>query len=246
MGVAFLELEELQVIYDELYHNPYWKENFPPTYELPEEDSEPLEDSWHRYQMNLLIECIKTGKTDKENFYVGGNMFIYFMNKQVERIGYKGPDFFYVKDVKDPKKYRGKWVVWEEDWKYPNVIIELLSPTTMREDLVAKKELYEKIFQTPEYYCFDFEEPKLYGWRLTSGKYQELTLDDKGFMESKELGFKLGIWRGKFQEKWNTYLRFFDADYKLIPTYGEIAEHEKQRADKLEQELLELKKKMGL
>ncbi|MEM4270818.1 MAG: Uma2 family endonuclease, partial [Candidatus Pacearchaeota archaeon] len=224
--------------------------DIPPTLELPEEDGEPLEDSWHRYQMNLLIDCIKTDKTGKEKYYVGGNMFIYFMLEQVEKIGYKGPDFFFVKNPKESGHYRGKWVVWKEDGKFPNIIIELLSPSTKKEDLIHKKALYEKVFKTPEYFCVDNEKPQLYGWRLNNQTYQEIQSDSKGFLFSQELGYKLGMWKGKYLQEENVYLRFFNENYELILTRGELehkrAEKEKQRADKLEQELLELKKKLKL
>jgi len=33
------------------------------------------------------------------------------------------------------------WVVWEENGRYPDVIVELMSPTTAEIDTSAKKEL---------------------------------------------------------------------------------------------------------
>ncbi len=60
----------------------------------------------------------------------------------------------------------------------------------------------------------------------------------------------MGFWKGKYLQREDLYLRFFNEKYELIPTHGEFAEQraeqEKQRADKLEKELLELKKKLGL
>ena len=54
----------------------------PPT-NLPEEDGVPLESDWHRLAMNLLIELVTLHKLGRENYFVGGNMFIYFSNEQV-------------------------------------------------------------------------------------------------------------------------------------------------------------------
>lgn len=53
-----------------------------PTLELPIEDGIPLDSPWHRAAINLLIElihCFWRGRTD---FYVGGNMFVYFSLEQ--------------------------------------------------------------------------------------------------------------------------------------------------------------------
>jgi Uma2 family endonuclease len=43
-------------------------------------------------------------------------------------------------------------VVWEEGGRYPEVIFEFLSPSTRQADRTVKKELYEQVFRTPEYY----------------------------------------------------------------------------------------------
>jgi Uma2 family endonuclease len=210
-----------------------------PDIDLPEEDGVPLENVWHRSQMNLLIDCVKTDKADQTDFFTGGNMFIYYSLQQVKNKDYKGPDFFYVQGV-EANPNRGKWVVWEEQGKYPDVIIELLSPTTEKQDLGRKKKLYEKVFRTFEYYCFDHDSEKLYGWRLDGLEYKEIPIDKNGFMESKILGYKLGVWKGKYLDE-DTYLRFFQPDHKIVLTQ---AEAERQRADKLENELAELKKQL--
>lgn len=54
---------------------------------------------------------------------------------------------------------RKSWVVWEEDDKYPNVIIELLSESTEQVDRRLKKQIYQDTFHTPEYFWFDLDQP---------------------------------------------------------------------------------------
>jgi Uma2 family endonuclease len=68
---------------------------------LPETDGVPLESAWHRAAIALLIESVVCrmqgqGRTD---YYVGGNMFIYFSRQQARDRDYRGPDFFFVKDL---------------------------------------------------------------------------------------------------------------------------------------------------
>ena len=93
-----------------------------PAVELPTEDGEPLESSWHRSEINLLIESIRMQWRGRQDYYAGGNMFIYFNLQQARRSSYRGPDFFVALNV-DGSYSRGAWVVWLEGGKYPDVIV---------------------------------------------------------------------------------------------------------------------------
>ncbi|MFS0517310.1 Uma2 family endonuclease [Nostoc sp. UIC 10607] len=57
-----------------------------------------------------------------------------------------------VKDTE--KRSRNSWVIWEEDGRYPDLMIELLSENTADIDRNLKKNLYENRFHTPEYFLF--------------------------------------------------------------------------------------------
>jgi hypothetical protein len=50
----------------------------PPDAELIETDGVPLDSDWHRLNMDLLCDVVSYHLRDREDFYVGGNMFIYF------------------------------------------------------------------------------------------------------------------------------------------------------------------------
>jgi len=199
-----------------------------PSLDLPTEDGVPLETNWHRIQMNLLIDSVHFLWHDRTDYFAGGNMFIYFSFEQVRNRDYRGPDFFVVKGV-DGTQDRGAWVVWEEEGRYPNVIVELSSPSTLEIDLGPKKVLYEKTFRTPEYFCYDPDGSHLVGWRLQSGHYVELEPDAAGRLWSEELGVWLGNWQGEFQRVTATWLRFYDEAGELSLT---LAEAEAQRAER--------------
>ena len=203
---------------------------YPPS-NLPEEDGVPLESDWHRLEMNLLIELVGWHFKGREDYFVGGNMFIYFDIEQARDRNFRGPDFFFVWDapLNPPRRY---WAVWEQGGKYPDVIIELSSPTTADEDHVIKKTTYEKVFHTKDYFIYDPIEQKLLGWRLDSrDRYRKIQPNDHGWLWSAQLGLWLGLWNGKYQDKEEMYLRFFDKDCNLIPSAQERADAEKQRAD---------------
>src|SRR5947209_3221201 len=118
-----------------------------PKVELIETDGVPLESDWHRAAIGLLIEVIDWLFRGRTDFYVGGNMFIYYCEEQARTRRYRGPDFFFVDGVnREPR--RRYWVVWKEGGRYPDLIIELLSPRTAKRDRTTKKDLYEKVFRT--------------------------------------------------------------------------------------------------
>src|SRR5690349_6825156 len=66
---------------------------------LIESDGIPLESHWHVLQIHLLIDSISYWFRFRDDFYAGGNMFIYFSEEQARNRDYRGPDFFYVDGV---------------------------------------------------------------------------------------------------------------------------------------------------
>jgi Uma2 family endonuclease len=221
-----------------------------PPANLIEEDGVPLKSDWHRLAMTLLIESIGIHLHGRDDYFVGGNMFIYFNAKQARDQDFRGPDFFFVWEasLNPPRPY---WAVWEEGGRYPDVIIELSSPTTAKDDHGIKKKTYERIFKTSEYFIYDPGKKKLEGWRLNDERrYHEISFDDQGRLWSRQLGLWLGLWKGKYQGKQATYPRFFDQEGRLIPSAQEQglaekirADAERQRADAAEAELARLKGK---
>jgi Uma2 family endonuclease len=222
-----------------------------PKFDLPETDEVPMETPWHRWAMIQLMEAVLWHLRDRENFFVGGNMFIYYGARQTATWSYRGPDFFFVDEV-DGNRPRRYWLVYEEDGRYPNVIIELISPTTAVEDRTTKKAIYEKTFRTPEYYCYDPDTAQLEGWRHNGKRYQPIKADERGWMWSEELGLWLGTWQGTYQRIDATWPRFFDREGNLVLTRAEAreqqaqaererAEAERQRAEHAEAEIARLK-----
>ncbi|BAY32114.1 hypothetical protein NIES2107_40000 [Nostoc carneum NIES-2107] len=190
----------------------------------------PLESDLHRLQMTLLIQCLELLWRDRNDFYVSGNITIYYSPRQRKSEDFRGPDFFVVRETE--RKPRKSWVLWQEDGKYPNVIIELLSDSTALTDKGLKKQIYQDTFRTPEYFWFDPQNLEFAGFVLVAGKYQAIEANAQGWLWSQQLELYLGI----EQEK----LRFFTADGQLVPTPEELAEQEKQRSDRLAAKLREL------
>jgi Uma2 family endonuclease len=201
---------------------------------LPEEDGEPLESDWHRLAINLLIEVIRYFLRERRDYFAGGNMFLYFSEEQVRNKDYRGPDFFFVWGV-DRDRERPYYAVWQEGGKYPNVIVELLSPSTAATDRTTKKDLYEKVFRTSEYILYDPATKKLEGWHMTNGDYEPMELDERGWLWSRRLELYIGLWEGRYLETKGVFPRFFDVRGNLVLTGREDqhrrADSEQQRAD---------------
>jgi hypothetical protein len=87
--------------------------------DLAEEDGIPLESAWHLGCMNLLIASVLYHQRDRTDFYVGGNMFIYFNLQQARDRDFRGPDFFLVQGGVNLHPNRRYWAVWDEGGRYP-------------------------------------------------------------------------------------------------------------------------------
>ncbi|MEA5577532.1 Uma2 family endonuclease [Anabaena sp. UHCC 0451] len=201
-------------------------------------DEPEMESSLHYTQLLILVTCLEWLWRDREDFFIGANLSIYYSRQQLKNRDFRGPDFFLVKNTE--KRPRASWVIWEENGKYPNLIIELLSDSTAKVDRGLKKELYQNQFRTPEYFWFSPNTLELVGWRLLGSEYESITTSENGWFWSQELGLYLGVFESR--------LRYFSVEGRLISTPEEAnleeikkaeserqkAESERQRADKAE------------
>ena len=193
-----------------------WEPPMPPT-DLIFDDGEPLESNRHRIAMNVLIRSLQQAWADRNDFFAGGNMFIYYSSTQVRNRDFRGPDFFAVLNV-DGSNSRQGWVVWEENGRYPDVIVELMSPSTAAIDKGIKKNLYEQTFRTSDYFVYDpFDPNSLQGWHLDDNQqYQPLTPNERGWLWCKRLGFWLGTSEGTIDRETAIWLRFYDVALNLV------------------------------
>ncbi|MBD6616717.1 Uma2 family endonuclease [Komarekiella sp. 'clone 1'] len=188
-------------------------------------DEPPLESELHLRQIILLLTCLEWVWRDRNDFYVAGNLTIYYSPHQRKSEYFRGPDFFVVLGTE--RKTRKSWVVWEEDGKYPHVIVEILSQSTANTDKGLKKEIYQDTFRTPDYFYFEPFTLEFVGFHLVDGEYQPLQASEQGHLWSHQLGLYLGIHEG--------LLRFFTQDGQLVPTPEEMAEQAEQRVEQAEQ-----------
>jgi Uma2 family endonuclease len=201
----------------------------------PESDGKPMaETDIHRQLLSDLIFTLETFFQNQPDVYVSGNLLIYYVEGDPKkRIA---PDIFVARGVE--KRQRRIYKLWEEGVA-PQVVIELTSRQTWREDLQEKWRLYEQL-GVEEYFIFDPEydylEDPLVGYRLKDGKYKVMGARDRR-LRSKVLGLEL-VDTGET-------LRLFDpVSGKFLPSMEESASAQ-QRLAELESELARYRERFG-
>ena len=190
----------------------------------------PVESSIHLNQIFLLISCLELFWQERNDYFAVGNLTIYYKPEQNQNIEFRGPDFFVVLGTE--KKDRKSWVVYREGGRYPHIIIEILSDSTAGVDRTTKKEIYQDIFRTPDYFWFHPETLEFQGFHLVEGEYLELIPNERGHLWSQQLELFLGVLDRK--------LRYFTESGELVLTPNEARVREHDRAERLAAKLREL------
>jgi Uma2 family endonuclease len=147
----------------------------PKTVVYPESDGLPMaETDTHRDLMvQALIEPLKTFYHGRDDIYISGNLLLYYEEGQPRKS--ISPDVFVVFGI--PAGQRRIYKLWEEG-RAPDVVFELTSKATYRQDLETKRFLYEQL-GVSEYFLFDplreYLQPPLHGFRLQNGFYVPLS-----------------------------------------------------------------------
>ncbi len=184
-------------------------------------DEPEMESTQHYQQLALLVSCLEWHWRERDDFFIGANLTVYYTHQQLRRREFRGPDFFLVRETR--REPRNSWVVWEEDGRYPDLIVELLSDSTANVDRTDKKSLYQNIFRTPEYFWFSPLTLEFAGFRLEGRQYQPIAPDERGWRWSEVLDLYLGAADG--------WLRYFEPDGAIVPTPAEAALREMQSAE---------------
>jgi len=212
--------------------------------ELPSSDGVPLESAWHIVAIQLLIDSINHYWRDRRDYYVGGDMFVHYSAEEVFNKDFRGPDVFLVTGVEKYEKYRPNWVTWQEGHRFPDLIVEMVSPSSYENDLFVKKELYCNIFKTTEYFCVEHQNDKrdeipspgpIHAWRMAKGKYVPIEPID-GRYHSKILGASLGWGTGRLDQPGfpsMSFPRLFDANGTVVMTVREAEKLDAEKARKI-------------
>lgn len=219
---------------------PLVGEDIPEEVKLPPthlySDEPPLETDWHREQIDLLIRLLKYWWRDRPDFYISGNLTVYYNEQQLKQRDFRGTDVFVVLGTE--KRDRRSWTIWEEGGKYPNLVIELLSSSTATIDRGKKKDLYQDVWRVPNYFWFHPETLEFAGFELMDSQYQAITPTEAGWLWSDQLELYLGIYERQ--------LRWFSAEGQLIPLPEEAERLAKEQAQQRAEQLEEVLRSQGI
>lgn len=200
----------------------------------PETDGKPMgETDFHIILINELFQILKNYLKNEKDVRVFSDIMFYYEEGNPNKV--VAPDLMIVKGI--GKHLRRTFKLWEE--KSPDVIIEISSRTTWKEDFQKKFILYQTI-GVKEYYIFDPEykylaEP-LVAYHLKNGEFQEVKLK-RGRVFSPALGLEI-VDTGET-------LRLFNPKTKsFLPTMVEL-EKEASKVEKLQSEVEKLKAELA-
>ena len=205
-----------------------------------------MESDWRVVSIWLLDELVRIYLGEPIHYFCGGGMFLYYCVEQAEEIEqyveaetvarkprFKGPDFFLVKDV-DGTKPRDSWVVWREDGRYPDLVVEFISTSTRKKEVERNVEFYARVFRVPEYFWFDRCTGELVGYRRSAGGYVRIEPNERGWLWSEQLGAYVGVWRGSYRGRAWPWLRLWNSEGQLVLTREEREARERARAEQAE------------
>jgi len=137
--------------------------------EYPEGDGKPMAESdLHREIMFYIIHLLQRFFAGKR-VYISGNLLVYYEKGNPRKC--VAPDCFVVREL-EPQR-RPIYKIWEEG-KGPEVVFEVSSKTTQREDFTQKMRLYAQL-GVQEYFIYDptrdYLNPPLAGFRLTESGF---------------------------------------------------------------------------
>ena len=158
--------------------------------DYPTSDGKPMaETDLHRRLMVDLIEILDERYANDPLAYVSGDLLLFYEEGNKRR--HVAPDVFVVLGVE--KKTRDHYLLWNEG-KGPDIVIEVTSKTTRREDQTKKRSLYQDVLRVPEYFQIDptedYLKPPFQGHRLVNGQYEPIE-PENGCLRSIVLGLLL-------------------------------------------------------
>ena len=201
-------------------------------------DGQPVAESFlHLLAIITILQVLLRHLSGQEAMVLSDQFLYYVEGNPKKRVA---PDVMVILGV--PYGPRDNYKIWEEE-QVPSVVFEVTSPSTKKQDLTTKHDLYEQL-GIQEYWLFDpkaeWIPEQLRGYQLIDGVYEAIAPDSP---ISQVLGLQLVI-----EEHLLIFYRL-DTGRRLAPPeeiWDQLeqeqrrAAQEKERADRLAAKLREL------
>jgi Uma2 family endonuclease len=226
--------------------------NLPDHTQLPDSDGKPVDNQQELPQSFVLTTSlwpVLERRHPDQQFLVGHSMGIFWRPTTPPLLGCKAPDWYYVPNVPPMLDgvYRRSYVMWRE-YEAPLIVLEFVSGNGAEErdrtPLEGKFWVYEHGIRVPYYGIFEANPGRVEVFRLIDGAYEPLPANAAGRFEIAPLGVELGIWRGVIQNLDLPWLRWWDAEGRLLPHADERAANADQRAADADQRAARLAERL--
>lgn len=161
-----------------------------------------------------------------------------------QRIVVKAPDWGYVPAIRAPRNEITRSYTPNLQGEPPVIVMEFLSDTAGGEYSSkptyppGKWFFYEQILQVPNYVIFEPDSGALEVYRLDeSGQYQLSQANTHQRYRIEEMDLFLGVWQGDHENRSGFWLRWWDAQEKMLLWGSERIKQERQRAERLAAQL---------
>jgi Uma2 family endonuclease len=202
--------------------------------DYPTSDGKPMaETRLHMQVMIDIIQALEDHFAADPMLLVGGNQLLCY--EEGNRRRHVSPDVYIIRGV-SKLPLRENILPWVEG-KAPDVIMEITSKTTRREDQTKKHTIYRDLLKIPEYFQFDptedYLKPSLQGVRLIGNNYEPIIAVD-GRLPSEILGLHLER-SGNFLKLWDPARRsWLLTPGERVKEQEQLAEQQRQRAEAAE------------
>ena len=197
---------------------------------LVTEDDTPVDNLASEKQQRLLVGSLYSS-LQEQTFLAAANVGVYHTSGEPAIV----PDIFISFDVQTPENWWEKqnrcYLVWKFG-KVPEVVIEIVS-NQEGEELGKKLRIYEQM-RVIYYIVYDpnqqLGEEVLRIYRLNGRYYVET---QETWLE--QVGLGVTLWKGEFEGRQDTWLRWCYENGNVLPTGDERAQNAEQRAQNAEQ-----------
>ena len=188
------------------------------TVHYPIDDDEPLAESEYQlFPFTYAHAALRSWFEDNPTVWVGADMFLYYEEGVPSSV--VAPDVFVVTQT-HKRHLRNIFQAWVEG-RVPELVLEVMSRTSVRRDTVEKYELYERL-GVREYWIYDpteegFLDPRLRGYALVGGEYRPIEMRE---VDGKYVGVSdvLGL---EFHANAEWFRFFNPVSGEYLPDYQE-------------------------